>query len=427
LNQTELQNIKQKAIHWANQKDVCLLLDNNESINAFGVHDAEFIMAVGAKNSIIGNNEHDFEKLKAFKQTHSKEHIFGFLTYDLKNQIEKLQSNNGDGIQFPSLYFFVPEHLLIINKNHEIEFKSNQFKNFDKWIESIDITINTTTATKLKCTVIPRINKDIYLENIEKIKTHIINGDVYELNYCMEFYDDNANINPIEIYQKLQAKSPVPFGAYLKYFDKYLICASPERFICKKGNQLISQPIKGTIKRNLENETLDNILKEELLNSEKERAENLMIVDLVRNDLAHSSQTGSVKVEELFGIYSFQQVHQMISTVSSVIKDDVNLIDAIKYAFPMGSMTGAPKVMAMELIEQYEQTKRGLYSGAVGYFAPNGNFDFNVVIRSIQYNATNNYLNIMVGGAITFDSIAEQEYEECLLKAQATMQVLNKC
>jgi para-aminobenzoate synthetase component 1 len=150
----------------------------------------------------------------------------------------------------------------------------------------------------------------------------------------------------------------------------------------------------------------------------------LMIVDLVRNDLAHSSKTGSVKVNELFGIYSFQQVHQMISTVSSTIRDEVNPIDAIKNAFPMGSMTGAPKVMAMELIEQYEQTKRGLYSGAVGYFTPEGNFDFNVVIRSIQYNKANNYLNIMVGGAITFDSIAEQEYEECLLKAQATMQSL---
>jgi para-aminobenzoate synthetase component 1 len=424
LKKTELQNIKLKAIYFANKFEVCLLLDNNESLNAFGLQEVEFMMAVGAKQSIHGNYENDFEKLKAFKQIHANEHVFGFFTYDLKNQIEKLQSNNNDGILFPSLYFFVPEHLLIINKNHEIEFKSNLFENFDKWLESIENIKNTITTSNTKCALIPRINKDIYLENIEKIKNHIINGDVYELNYCMEFYDDKAHINPIEIYQKLQAKSPVPFGAYLKYFDKYLICASPERFICKKENQLISQPIKGTIKRNLEDEKLDNILKEELFNSEKERAENLMIVDLVRNDLAHSSKTGSVKVEELFGIYSFQQVHQMISTVSSTLKDEINNIDAIKNAFPMGSMTGAPKVIAMELIEQYEQTKRGLYSGAVGYFAPNGNFDFNVVIRSIQYNKQNNYLNIMVGGAITFDSIAEQEYEECLLKAKATMQVL---
>ncbi|MBJ7427866.1 MAG: anthranilate synthase component I family protein [Bacteroidia bacterium] len=424
MNTTELQNIKQKAIDWANQSEVCLLLDNNESINAFGVHDAEFIMAAGAKYSITGDNQNDFEKLKAFKETHTNNYILGYLTYDLKNQIEKLQSNHIDSIQFPSLYFFVPEHLLIINKNHQIIFKSSQFNSFEEWLQTSDNRKNTETSNQKICTLKQRISKENYLVNIEKIKNHILEGDVYELNYCMEFFDDNAKINPTEIYQKLKAKSPVPFGAYLKYFDQYLICASPERFICKRKNQLISQPIKGTVKRNLLDEEKDNQLKASLLNSEKERAENLMIVDLVRNDLAHSSKTGSVKVDELFGIYSFQQVHQMISTVSSTIKDEINPIDAIQHAFPMGSMTGAPKVMAMELIEQYEQTKRGLYSGAVGYFTPEGNFDFNVVIRSIQYNKANNYLNIMVGGAITFDSIEEQEYEECLLKAQATMQSL---
>ena len=424
MNTTELNHIKQKAIDWANQSEVCLLLDNNESINAFGVHDAEFIMAAGIKHSITGNTKNDFEKLKVFKQTHTNDYIFGYLTYDLKNQIEKLQSIHTDGIQFPSLYFFVPEHLLIIDKNHQIIFKSNLFKSLEEWLHSIDNKTNTEEKNQTICKLKQRITKENYLANIEKIKNHILEGDVYELNYCMEFYDDNANINPTEIYQKLKAKSPVPFGAYLKYFDQYLICASPERFICKRNNQLISQPIKGTVKRNLLDEEKDIELKALLLNSEKERAENLMIVDLVRNDLAHSSKTGSVKVDELFGIYSFQQVHQMISTVSSTIKVEVNPIDAIKNAFPMGSMTGAPKVMAMELIEQYEQTKRGLYSGAVGYFTPEGNFDFNVVIRSIQYNKANNYVNIMVGGAITFDSIAEQEYEECLLKAQATMQSL---
>jgi para-aminobenzoate synthetase component 1 len=160
------------------------------------------------------------------------------------------------------------------------------------------------------------------------------------------------------------------------------------------------------------------------LQSEKEKAENLMIVDLVRNDLARSSKTGSVKVEELFGIYSFSQVHQMISTVSSQIKETTSAVEAIKNAFPMGSMTGAPKVMAMELIEKYENTKRGLYSGAIGYFAPNSDFDFNVVIRSIQYNESKQYLNFEVGSAITYDSDANLEYEECLLKAQAMMKAL---
>jgi para-aminobenzoate synthetase component 1 len=202
-----------------------------------------------------------------------------------------------------------------------------------------------------------------------------------------------------------------------------LLSASPERFLKKSLNKLYSQPIKGTVRR-AKDKDADEALKTALLNSEKERAENLMIVDLVRNDLAKSSEVGSVAVDELFGIYSFKQVHQMISTVSSTIIDGINPVEAIENAFPMGSMTGAPKVMAMKLIEQYETTKRGLYSGAVGYFAPNEDFDFNVVIRSIQYNAATQYVSFEVGSAITFDSDAEQEYEECLLKASAMLQAL---
>lgn len=424
MTKTELQHIKDKALDWANQFEVCLLLNNNESLNAFGLHEIEFALAAGVKNAFVGTNQDDFEALKAFRNIHKNEYCFGFFTYDLKNQIEDISSNNFDGIQFPSLYFFVPEHVFIINKNGEIIFKSNLYNSFEEWLESIEKYEQTSIATSKKTVLKQRVSKEIYSENIEKIKQHIIAGDVYEMNYCMEFYDNDASINPIEIYKQLQINSPVPFGSFIKYFDKYLACASPERFILKQEQKLFSQPIKGTIKRNLNNESEDNHLKELLLHSEKERAENLMIVDLVRNDLAHSSKTGTVKVEELFGIYSFKQVHQMISTVSSVIDEKVDVVDAIKNAFPMGSMTGAPKVMAMELIEQYEATKRGLYSGAVGYFAPNGNFDFNVVIRSIQYNESNKYLSLMVGGAITFDSVAAHEYDECLLKAQATMQVL---
>lgn len=424
MTKTELQHLKDNALSWANQFDVCVLLNNNESLNAFGLHEIEFALAAGVKHACVGTNHDDFETLKTFKNIHKNEYCFGFFTYDLKNQIEDLSSNNFDGIQFPSLYFFVPEHLFIIHKNGSITFKSILFNSFEEWLESIENYEQTSIATCKKTVLKQRVSKEIYSENIEKIKQHIIAGDVYEMNYCMEFYDDDASINPIEIYKQLQINSPVPFGSFIKYFDKYLACASPERFILKLEEKLFSQPIKGTIKRNLNNEAEDNHLKELLLHSEKERAENLMIVDLVRNDLAHSSKTGTVKVEELFGIYSFKQVHQMISTVSSTIDEKVDVVDGIKNAFPMGSMTGAPKVMAMEYIEQYEATKRGLYSGAVGYFAPNGNFDFNVIIRSIQYNETNKYLSLMVGGAITFDSIAAHEYDECLLKAQATMQVL---
>lgn len=424
MTPTELSHIKQKAIHWANQMEVCVLLDNNQCANAYGLNHIEFAMAAGVKAFCIGEHKDNFSALTEFKAKYAKQYSFGFFTYDLKNEIEDLQSKHFDGLAFPSLYFFIPEHLLLIDKDYNIHFESTTFSTFTEWLSNANNTPLLQNNTLQKAHLQARVNQKDYLNNVEKIKQHIIAGDVYELNYCMEFFDDNATIDPIEVYGKLLDKSPVPFAAYVKYKQQYLLCASPERFINKNQNYLYSQPIKGTIKRDLSNKANDVILKNSLLNSEKERAENLMIVDLVRNDLARVSKTGSVQVKELFGIYSFQQVHQMISTISSEIKDDTAPIDAIKHAFPMGSMTGAPKVIAMELIEQYELSKRGLYSGAVGYFTPEGNFDFNVVIRSIQYNANKHYLNIMVGGAITYDSIAAQEYEECLLKAQATMQVL---
>jgi len=198
-----------------------------------------------------------------------------------------------------------------------------------------------------------------------------------------------------------------------------MACASPERYLNKTGSQLVSQPIKGTAKRILNDEVADEKLKEDLHNSVKERAENMMIVDLVRNDLARCCKTGSVKVAELFGIYSFPQVHQMISTVSGVLRDDIPFTSAFKYTFPMGSMTGAPKYKVMQVIDEYEKSRRELFSGTVGYISPNGDFDFNVVIRSLFYNVASRYLSYQTGGAITWDSVAEQEWEELKLKAWA--------
>ena len=245
------------------------------------------------------------------------------------------------------------------------------------------------------------------------------------MNFCQEFYAENCGILPSEVFLRLNELSLAPYACFYKWNERYLLCASPERFMKKIGKTIISQPIKGTIKRGKTHKE-DQKLKEQLLNSEKDRAENVMIVDSVRNDFARSCKAGTVKVEELFGIYSFQQVHQMISTIKGTLKPDCHFIDAIKNTFPMGSMTGAPKVITMETIEQYEHTKRGLYSGAVGYITPDGDFDFNVVIRSILYNNLTNYLSFQVGGAIVYDSDPESEYEECLLKAKAMRAVLRE-
>jgi para-aminobenzoate synthetase component 1 len=269
-----------------------------------------------------------------------------------------------------------------------------------------------------------RISKESYIAKIGKMLEHIQRGDIYEANFCMEFYAEKALINPLEVYQKLNTISEAPFSVYLKNENQFLLSASPERYLKKVDSKVISQPIKGTSKRFSESD-LDDKSKNDLESNEKERSENIMIVDLVRNDLSRTASKGSVEVEELCGIYSFQQVHQMISTITSQVENTISPVEIVRTTFPMGSMTGAPKISAMNIIENLEETKRGLYSGAVGYFTPNGDFDFNVVIRSILYNSQNQYVSYSVGSAITSLSEPEKEYEECLLKAKAMFAVLS--
>jgi len=268
-----------------------------------------------------------------------------------------------------------------------------------------------------------RIQKETYIGIIEKLRQHILRGDCYEINFCQEFYATAVKVDPLLAYHRLTELSPNPFSAFYKLHDKYCCCASPERYLKRTGNKIISQPIKGTSKRNLNDKQLDEDNKQYLLQSSKEKAENVMVVDLVRNDLSRICVPGSVKVEELFGIYSFPQVHQMISTVCGELKEGVSIADIFRETFPMGSMTGAPKIRVMQLVEQYERTKRGLFSGAIGYIRPGGDLDFNVVIRSLFYNASTQYLSFQTGSGITFYSEPEKEYEECMMKAEAMLRI----
>jgi para-aminobenzoate synthetase component 1 len=273
-------------------------------------------------------------------------------------------------------------------------------------------------------TVQSRMGREEYIGIIQKLQQHILRGDCYEINFCQEFFAENVSADPLAIYRSLSNMSPNPFAAFYKLDDKYLLCASPERFLKKTGNKIFSQPIKGTWQRNVADAVLDKENKELLYNSSKDRSENVMIVDLVRNDLSRICEEGTVTVEELFGIYSFPQVHQMISTISGRLRPGIQFMDAVRATFPMGSMTGAPKRRVMELIEQYEKTRRGIFSGAVGYITPEGDFDFNVVIRSILYNESRRYLSFPAGSGITWYSDPGNEYEECLLKAAAIRKVL---
>lgn len=378
-------------------------------------HDFDLLAGFGAFRFLKTKAGRAFENLKLF-HSDVNDWLFGYFAYDLKNEVEKLSSENTDHIGLPDLYFFQPE-IIITLKGNELFIKSNSpYKTPDKIFEEILKSEKIPVSNKdFDGELKTRFNREKYIEVVEKLRQHIIEGDVYEINFCQEFFAENAEIDPPVLFKKLTEISPNPFACFLKIEDRFVISSSMERFLKKKGQKLISQPIKGTIKKSANAEE-DFELQNQLFNDEKERAENVMIVDLVRNDLARSAKVGSVKVEELFGIYPFTQVHQMISTVVAELKEDLNWADAIKNTFPMGSMTGAPKVMAMELIEKYERTKRGIYSGAVGYITPSGDFDFNVIIRTFIYNSISKYLSLQVGSAITFDSIPEKEYEECLVK-----------
>ena len=416
---------QQQLLHWAQQFDDVVWLDSNNYKDQYSNYDA--VLAVDAFTSLQTDYIDAFKRLKEYQQT-TKDWIFGYLTYDLKNSVEVLKSQNFDGLGFPELYFFQPKKLILI-KDDIVEFQ--YLKMVDDEIEEDFYNITNCHCEEQSDVAIShnpikiklRIHKDEYFEKVNNMLAHIHRGDIYEANFCQEFYAENSIINPIETYKKLNKISKPPFATFFKSFDKYLLSASPERYIKKIGDKVISQPIKGTAKRS-KNKKEDILLAENLANDPKERSENIMIVDLVRNDLSHTATKGSVQVEELCKVYSFLQVHQMISTITSKVSEDIHPVDIIKTTFPMGSMTGAPKISAMKIIEDLEETKRGLYSGAVGYFTPEGDFDFSVIIRSILYNETKKYVSYSVGSAITAKSNPLREYEECLVKAKAMREVL---
>ncbi|RLD29002.1 MAG: aminodeoxychorismate synthase component I [Bacteroidetes bacterium] len=427
LKNTE--SFKEQLLLWSQQFDDIIWLDSNldshRDNQQYSKYDA--ILAVDAFTSIQTDYIDAFDKLKEY-QTLTNDWIFGYLTYDLKNDIEDLQSNNFDGLQFPYLYFFQPKKIFLFKENViEIQYLNCVEDELEADLKAIsnetECHLERSRKVSNEIKIKLRIHKDDYFEKVNNILSHIHRGDIYEANFCQEFFAEDTYINPLETYLKLNSISNPPFATFLKCNDKYLLSASPERYLKKEGSTIISQPIKGTAKRS-ENIEEDKKLKQDLFNDQKERSENIMIVDLVRNDLSKTAIRGSVKVEELCEIYTYKQVHQMVSTIVSKVGKSVNPIDILKTTFPMGSMTGAPKISAMKIIEQLEETKRGLYSGAVGYFEPNGNFDFNVVIRSILYNKTNKFVSYSVGGAIIAKSNPLKEYEECLIKAKAMRTVL---
>lgn len=407
-----------KALQFANHSSHVVYLNPNSY--AYPYEAFRHVLAFGAAAELQETTGENFEALKKFLALH-RDWAFGYLSYDLKKETEQLASENPDAVGFPLIRFFVPEHLIFFEKEKATIYSRKDPEALKRKIEE-EIISGAPATSKIK--VQQKISHDEYISKVKKIQAKIREGSIYEMNFCMEYFSENAVIDPLAVYQKLNRISPMPFSAYLKTGNHFLLCASPERFLKKEKQKLVSQPIKGTAKRG-KDEAEDLANKNTLAESPKERAENIMIVDLVRNDLSRSAVAGSVIAEEVCKVYTFPNVHQMISTISAELSPEFHPVDSIVHAFPMGSMTGAPKVRAMELIEAFEESRRGLFSGSVGYFTPEMDFDFNVVIRSILYNETSRFLSFQAGSAITYYADPEKEYEECAVKTAAIRKALD--
>jgi para-aminobenzoate synthetase component 1 len=417
---TDFPLVKQKVLNFTSRFNTFCFLDNH----GYNIppHTQECLVACGEKRVLKLSAGNALSSLQTFIDSH-KCWLFGHLGYDLKNELDPLTSSHNDPIGFPDLFFFEPAILIRLSEKELTIEADDPNKIFREIMES---GIPFSNAGNDVNTISSRIELDEYISIINRLRQHILRGDCYEINYCLEFFASDSTLDPLETYRLLSAVSPNPFSAFYRVEDKWMICASPERYIKKEGRHILSQPIKGTSTRIKDNEEMDAHKKEDLFYSSKDRSENVMVVDLVRNDLAKVCEEGTVKVDELYGIYSFPQVHQMISTVSGELKKDITFEEIIRASFPMGSMTGAPKRRVLELIEEYEKTRRGIFSGALGYLSPGGDFDFNVVIRSIFYNETSRYISFLAGSGITFYSDPEKEWEECLVKAAAMKEVLTK-
>jgi len=399
---------------WVSRFSIFCFLDNQDYSLEPHLHDC--LLGAGAATSI---NTDDLHALDDFLQA-QKTWVFGHLSYDLKASVHGLSSLRESQINFPPAFFFRPAVFLRLSGNVLTITADDPQAVYAE----IEAAVITDAPPPEGLVLEQKLTREAYIEKLGRLREHIVRGDCYEINFCQEFFAQDAHIDPASVFSRLVEQSPNPFCAFYRWHDQYLICASPERYLMKKGSRLLSQPMKGTQARDTADAAHDAELREGLRRSAKDRSENVMVVDLVRNDLSRVCRKGSVKVEELFGVYTYPLVHQMISTITGELEESARFSDILQATFPMGSMTGAPKHRVMELIDRYEPSARGIFSGAVGYIDPEGDFDFNVIIRSLMYNQTKRYLSWQVGSGITFYSNAEAEWEECLIKGAAIRKVL---
>lgn len=398
MNKPDLDLILRRLLAESRNHDSACILLSNDFYDPYGIY--QIMAGFGAAEELFIPS--DFDKNRLW---------MGICSFDLKNELLGLNAAFKQSFPVPDYWFFSPE------KHYILDRQGNLKTNFSLPPPEI-VSDPLQPSLSFQCTT-PRHQ---YLGNVEKIKNCIKNGDFYEMNYCIEFVS-GSKPEPLQSFYRMNTVSPAPFAAFVKYKGNYLLCQSPERFLARRDDILLSQPIKGTRPRK-EIEEDDEMIKRDLENSVKDRAENVMIVDLTRNDLSKVCLPGTVEVTELCKVYSFSHVHQMISTINGKLKEGTGWPEILRATFPMGSMTGAPKLQVLKDTLKFENFSRGWYSGSAGYFYGD-NFDLNVVIRSLQIPSSGENAFYHTGGAITFDSVAEDEYEECLTKAAGMFRSLN--
>jgi len=374
------------------------------------------LLGFGSGERWVMRDNGGFIGMQVFIDAHAGRYIFTCLSYDLKNELEDLKSDNPDAVEFPIIVLWSPDYVVdfsnatFIQGKETPEIRHYAFQLFQRITETKASDLNQSIQFE------SRISRDAYVTSVNQIKEEIQYGNCYELNFCQEFHAENVReLDTTSLFSLIHQKTQAPFSVMLNFEDWSVMCFSPERYIQKVGTKLISQPIKGTIRRG-ENAEEDAVLKQKLQGDKKEVSENVMITDLVRNDFSRIAKKGSVEVAHLCELQTFETLHHLVSTIVCEVDPTITLERILRASFPMGSMTGAPKVRVMQLIEKHESFRRGLYSGSVGLIFPNGDFDFNVVIRSLLYNKRKQLLSCSVGSAITMKSDPEKEYEECLVK-----------
>lgn len=389
-------------------------------INKVKVEGEPFIVLESLIDKYKGN-DHDYDNIPFISGA------IGYISYDTGRILEKLPDTSDEDFNISDMKFIFYRNIIVFDlENNKQYITSITDYGYNEELDCLEEKISLATIIKEKnfesvnSNFKSNFEKEDYKNAITKLKNYIVSGDVYIANMTQRFYTENQE-ESFEIYKKLRTINKAPFSAYMNFEDFQVISSSPERFIEINKGKVVTRPIKGTRPRG-ENEEEDIKNSLELINSEKDRAELLMVVDLERNDLSKVCKPHSVKVTELFKLEKYATVFHLVSTVEGILKDDVSAVKCIRECFPGGSITGTPKIRAMEIIEELEGLKRNLYTGSIGYFDFRGNADFNIAIRTIIKKENKAYFG--VGGGITYDSIEEDEYNETLDKARALMRVL---